>query len=384
MAGAPAYPALNSENTCDDINRCRTLFHIIWSSLTTIFLCTWVSLHLNVPPPRQGFQARVWRKLRMMLFALIAPEVMLGFAARQYFIASRFTTREYCVSPTHAFFIVMGGFVTREGHHPIVTKTQLPRYSKAIKAIPEADIKDKSKSDTLAKSLTLAKVVLFALQYVARLTKSLPISALETATVAFAGIHIITWWFWREKPRDVSEAILIEVTEREQMEAEALRRLAVGDHLNAILFGDYREYDPTSSTSVPSFWSAAYAEGLPKIALFFQLLFAILFGAVHCLAWNSSFPSAIEMWIWRACASLITGLPLLSFLLMQVQKKFPRGSAPRTVLTLINWALMALYPSARVTLLILTFTTLRDLPLRMFIDVNWSTAFKHLLLPRVT
>ncbi|KAJ7761217.1 hypothetical protein DFH07DRAFT_1021031 [Mycena maculata] len=195
----------------------------------------------------------------------------------------------------------MGGFVTREGHHPIVTKAQLGQYLTAIKAIPEADIEDKSKDDNLLKFLTLAQVVWFAMQIVARLTKSLPISALETATVAFAVIHIVTWGFWRKKPRGVSEAIPIDavvpahpeevgcktetipchlageadvlnrsatvngdrLTLVDEMEANAShRRLAVGDHLNAILFGEYRNYDPMSSTSVPSFSSVPPRRGL--------------------------------------------------------------------------------------------------------------------------
>ncbi|KAJ7761218.1 hypothetical protein DFH07DRAFT_918404 [Mycena maculata] len=99
MARPPAYPALDSEariNARGDITGCQTLLHLIWSCLLTIFLCAWVSLRLNVPPPKQGVLARFWRKLRMMLIALIVPELILGFAARQYVIADWFTTGAKC------------------------------------------------------------------------------------------------------------------------------------------------------------------------------------------------------------------------------------------------------------------------------------------------
>jgi hypothetical protein len=34
---------------CDDIYHCRTLSNIILSCASTVFLCTWVSLHPDVP-----------------------------------------------------------------------------------------------------------------------------------------------------------------------------------------------------------------------------------------------------------------------------------------------------------------------------------------------
>jgi hypothetical protein len=104
----------------------------------------------------------------------------------------------------------MGGFVTRNGHHPIVTKAQLKQHLGGIKAIKEEDIRDKSKGDNLSKLLTLLHVVWFAAQFVERLHQGLSISKLETATVGFVFIHICTCGFWWKKPQDVSEAILID------------------------------------------------------------------------------------------------------------------------------------------------------------------------------
>ena len=69
-----------------DINS-RSLFSIVISCLTTVFACTWVSVHPNVPPPDQSWLALFWRRLKMMLIAIIAPEVMVGLAARQFLAA---------------------------------------------------------------------------------------------------------------------------------------------------------------------------------------------------------------------------------------------------------------------------------------------------------
>jgi hypothetical protein len=83
-------------DSCDDTNNCRRLFDIIWGCLTTLFACTWVSVHPNVPPPNQGAFALLWRRLKMMLIAVIAPELMVGFAARQLWAARRFLKGRSC------------------------------------------------------------------------------------------------------------------------------------------------------------------------------------------------------------------------------------------------------------------------------------------------
>jgi hypothetical protein len=83
-------------DSCEDTNNCRRLFDIIWGCLTTLFACTWVSVHPNVPPPNQGAFALLLRRLKMMLVAVIAPELMVGFAARQLWAARRFLKGRSC------------------------------------------------------------------------------------------------------------------------------------------------------------------------------------------------------------------------------------------------------------------------------------------------
>ncbi|KAF7369922.1 hypothetical protein MSAN_00621700 [Mycena sanguinolenta] len=75
-------------DSCNDINNCRTLFSVVWGCLATIFACTWVSVHPNVPPPGQSRLQLFWRRLKLlMLIATIAPEVIVAFAARQFFVS---------------------------------------------------------------------------------------------------------------------------------------------------------------------------------------------------------------------------------------------------------------------------------------------------------
>ncbi len=65
----------------------RSTFNILWSCLTTIFICTWTSIHPNIPPRKQGqFQAS-WRKITLMFWALILPELVLTWAVKQWLAA---------------------------------------------------------------------------------------------------------------------------------------------------------------------------------------------------------------------------------------------------------------------------------------------------------
>ncbi|KAJ7360714.1 hypothetical protein DFH08DRAFT_931088 [Mycena albidolilacea] len=433
-------------DTCDNINDCRTFFNIIGSCLSTILLCTWVSLHPNVPPPapkphdlpeqrvftwtafellRKGViyiaRAIPWREIRMMVIALIAPELILAFAVRQYVVARRFSKEYPGVSRTHGFFFAMGGFVTREGHHPIVKKAQLAQYIEGIRKIREKDIIDKSKGDTLSKVWAFVQVLWFAERYFTRLRKHLPTAGLETVTLGFAVIYGCTWWFWRKKPQDVAEAIQIDpvfptpaLGPEIQVENESLdedwdvgtlvdwprveplddslakeqrptveflhRHLAlVGQRFNAIVFGKYWNFDPMSPTSdsVPSLWAIPVGEepdNLPFV-IAFQIISASLFGGVHCGAWSARFPSTVEMWMWRASAALITVLPPVFCVLLWAINRFKRGNVRRKVFCYLTYELVLFYVIARVVLLILSFTTLRNPPPRTFVDAGWTAIF---------
>lgn len=81
----------NSLGSCNDLNSCRKLSSIAWSCINTIFLCTWVALHPNIPYPvdtsQMSFSGKlghvigsIFRKFVFWFCALLAPELVLGFA----------------------------------------------------------------------------------------------------------------------------------------------------------------------------------------------------------------------------------------------------------------------------------------------------------------
>ncbi|KAJ6449569.1 hypothetical protein C8R45DRAFT_145099 [Mycena sanguinolenta] len=249
-------------DSCDDINN-RSLFSIVWGCLATIFACTWVSVHPNVPPPNQNWLQLFWRRLRMMLVAIIAPEAsIVAFAARQFF-GARLLKTKFGFSRTHGMFFCMGGFISPDGH-PIATIKQLEdpdlglELQKAIQNAKKEDIKDKSKGDVLSKGVALLQGLWFILQCLARVHQRLAVTQLEVATLAFAIVNIFIWLLWWNKPLDAQQPIVVGPHTLLDSDSQTITpdQLSWGKRVWAAILGfDANEYHPLSSVSVPSFWS---------------------------------------------------------------------------------------------------------------------------------
>ena len=102
---SPISPINNrslEQNSCNDLTHSRTIWNIVWSCLVTIFSCTWVAVHPNVPCPinreaKNSFQRWIRNPIlsftehRLPLFvcALLIPEYILAWAIRQYLTARK-------------------------------------------------------------------------------------------------------------------------------------------------------------------------------------------------------------------------------------------------------------------------------------------------------
>ena len=70
--------------TCECPPNQRTVFTIVWSCIVTITLCTWSSVHPNIPGPDEGRWVVTWRRIELMLLGLIVPDLILTWALRQW------------------------------------------------------------------------------------------------------------------------------------------------------------------------------------------------------------------------------------------------------------------------------------------------------------
>jgi hypothetical protein len=98
-----AFPILPREEpstpSLDAGSNSRTLYSIVWGCLSTTIICAWVSVHPNIPPPKSeecGWRASM-RRLWLMFWTVVAPELILGWSLRQWYaarkIANMYNTR---------------------------------------------------------------------------------------------------------------------------------------------------------------------------------------------------------------------------------------------------------------------------------------------------
>ncbi|PPQ94980.1 hypothetical protein CVT25_005380, partial [Psilocybe cyanescens] len=71
----------------------RSIWNIVWSCFATIFACTWIAVHQNIPAPNESAIRVFGRRLAIMFYLLITPELVIMWAARQSLAASDIATR---------------------------------------------------------------------------------------------------------------------------------------------------------------------------------------------------------------------------------------------------------------------------------------------------
>jgi hypothetical protein len=88
-----------------------------------------------------------------------------------------------------------------------------PKFIPSPPKIKLDSIEDRSKSDSLAKTITLIQVLWLALSVLTRASRKLAISQLEIAALAFAACTVVTYLFYWEKPQDVMTFTTLESVE---------------------------------------------------------------------------------------------------------------------------------------------------------------------------
>ena len=62
----------------------RSMWDILWSCLATIFACSWVSIHPNISGPNESRWRIFLRRLELMFWAVVGPEMIISWAYRQW------------------------------------------------------------------------------------------------------------------------------------------------------------------------------------------------------------------------------------------------------------------------------------------------------------
>lgn len=408
----------------------RGTFDIVWSTVFTMFICTYTILCLNVPAPKDTWWKILRRRIMWMGLGILGPEFVLTFAAGQWSRA-RQSVEDFRDSGyigwniRHAFFADMGGFVLcAQGCQPFPLNAKQLHWlvvngHVAYPQVPDDEIRDRSKQDTVAKLVTAFQVGYLVVQTIGRRAQDLTITALELNTLAVVVCSLMTSYTWLRKPVDVQSPTRIEA----HSSMEAIHDFRSWSH-TPLDFVD--ENGPGWAMNIQPFMKMPVIEPERPIQRIpndrfpmnaygnqeYYLCFAtLIFSAVHVAGWNFSFPSRTEQILWRVSSMLLFGITVAFWILETVAswkrlgrwkllylaifkrdkmeefrraraEKLPEATEP-TVLPLpwefwTIFPLALLYGFARMFLLVEGFAELRAAPSSAFVSVNWSQYWPHM------
>jgi len=133
------------------------------------------------------------------------------------------------------------------------------------------------------------------------------------------------------------------------------------------------------SIHVPTFYAPrTMSDRYSRMIVF--AIFGVIFGGIHCIGWNFSFPTRLERSFWRINSLVLTVVPFIAAPVDWVLENRRRKVIPfvRIALELLMTALLAIYVLSRVSLIIQALTLLRKQPTDAFIAVDWTKYIPHI------
>ncbi|THU75367.1 hypothetical protein K435DRAFT_561745, partial [Dendrothele bispora CBS 962.96] len=107
-------PEVSTEalNSCFDTRPCRTVEKILYSCIAVVFACTWIAIHPNIPRHFDLGRDAGAEGIICMLLSLLALELIVFWALRQWFVARHIAEkyRRYGWTEAHGHFLIMGGW----------------------------------------------------------------------------------------------------------------------------------------------------------------------------------------------------------------------------------------------------------------------------------
>ncbi|TFK65787.1 hypothetical protein BDN72DRAFT_180077 [Pluteus cervinus] len=489
----------------------RTIYDIVKSCLFTIAACVYRAVHQNIPDPELGFWGRLRVTIKVILCALIAPELMIWWAMRQWFGAREVVRLMNRANPklkwtkVHGQFAQMGGFARKDNRrvlHPYPLRRLLRdgRVDVEELQLTEKEIQDKSKGDILSKILVSFQTTWFVFECIARLQQGLPLIELEVVTLAFATLNLFTYALWWYKPLNVlcpiyihvqpgapdpaaepnpepspqvvdavnlgpvsavggeanlTEALVVPVATSNPVSAlpssqgeVPIRRIEttnegpsgkgfgkalmeISRRIPAAIKADIQEggwwwmlwkrlmkqpfvavtlplkelledeEDNKEATHVSTFFATGISWGDETLVQALSSFLGMIFGAIHFLSWDSTFPTHVELLSWRI-SSIVLVVPPYFLLLRAIfihiwlkygSKRWLIGNGMDTPVTRSERMANLLrkifeyisffggpipYVVARICVLVLAFLTLHDLPHSALTNVSWTSYIPHL------
>ncbi|KAF2182295.1 hypothetical protein K469DRAFT_587270 [Zopfia rhizophila CBS 207.26] len=408
---------------------------ILSSSLSTIWLCTWTCLYLNIPPlrSRRGHRALLY-KFCWQLFAIFFPEVLVATAAEQWLSArqsvtafSRLGHSEWTIR--HGFFADMGGILIAPlDCEPFPVDSQQLAYLVQNKHMDMPDITvdgitSVDKANGLARFVTLLQMGWFCVSCIARGAGGLGFSTLEVTTLAFILCTLHTFFFWYYKPLDpeIQKALSVNAEIKHLCQRPGIDPDLPESYTITPL--DFVKPPPDPKSLITPFWfglavvsgqdrTATHAnrpaqtlpnsrvlpqDGVSMALTIYMVAFQLLYYGLHIgFGWIAAFPSSIEWYLWTVSNCADFGLILLYILAIPLGTHFApflgrllfdmeatgiiqvASALPQWAKLVIHGPFIVVYIMGRVVVLVESLVSLRALPRVVYEDISWSNSLPHL------
>ncbi|KZP06872.1 hypothetical protein FIBSPDRAFT_876071 [Athelia psychrophila] len=201
------------------------------------------------------------------------------------------------------------------------------------------------------------------MQCIVRHAEDLPVTSLEIMTLAYTVMTVAMYIVWWNKPLNVSCVVRVPVEDVRDSGASGYH--SIGERITMYVIGaqdDYVDLDDVFPADM--------------IALFV----AMVFGAVHCMAWNSEFQTHLELQLWRSSAIAIIIVPValaVGAIVPEMIKQCVNLDAG-LILGALYTPIAIIYVAARLILIILSFTSLSALPAGAYQTIQWTTFIPHI------
>ncbi|MCJ1446973.1 MAG: hypothetical protein MMC23_007481 [Stictis urceolatum] len=406
----------------------RGTWDILWTCLVTVFISTYTLLCLNVPPRSDSSLEIVFQRICWMCLAIMAPEIVLTYAAGQWSRARQsveaFRKSGYPQwNMRMAFFADMGGFtlcpqnsisfpLNAKQLHWLVTNDKI-----SYPEVSAEEMWDKSKQDRLAKIITTFQIGYLVLHCIGRAAQNLAITTLELNAVAIVVTSLMYAFIWLHKPASVRTAIRIHTRFSSsdlcshpwaQTPLDFVDANMPGWSMNVQPFMKLPVIPPSRPIQhIPNDHFPTNPYGVQEYFLCFATL---VFTSIHVAGWNFAFPSIAEQRLWRVCSLIMFGVTAMFWILETMASWVRLGRWRWLYFRLFDrkrlrsyeerkdeerldrdpaslplpwefWSIAPialLYGVARIYLIVEAFLELRDLEASAFVNVNWAKYIPHI------
>jgi hypothetical protein len=278
-------------------------------------------------------------------------------------------------APTRAEYLKQGNKLFNNPFHlntPQIVELRRRGLLSRLPYITLAEINDKSKSDALVRTITITQILWATVQIIVRATRKLAISQLEIAVAAFAVCAVITYSLNWYKPKGVEIPFTIaRYTNELPIQFGKILGEPHDSHKSwfFLLLDSPDRKDQILGRPLGNGRNLRNS-GHETVGL---VISGVVFGSLHLAAWDLSFPTDTEKFLWLLASIWCTvSIPLAMIILWDCE-----SSEADFELVLVSDLCIAGYILARMFLMVEIFRTLFVLPPTAFTS-TWTSNIPHL------